>query len=304
MQDQPILQPLPAARPQRSGRGLLLVALLAFVLGAGLAGWLAWRGDLDMLWRVGREDPAPAAQPYAAAPAAPPSAAAAAMAASPLALVEGRLALLEERMSRLDLQAEAASGNAARAEALLIAFAARRMVEKGAPLGHLEDQLTLRFADAQPNAVRTIIEAGNDPVTLDELLGRLDVLAPTLTTPAANDDAWVRVKRELASLFIVRRDAAPAATVRDRIERAKIMLSAGRVESAIAEVQRMPGASEGQAWIAAAQRYDAAQQALDLIETTAMLEPRRLNDSRGSAVEQTSPLAPAPAPAASAAPAT
>ena len=49
-----------------------------------------------------------------------------------------------------------------------------------------------------------------------------------------------------------------------------------------------------------AQRYDSVQRALDLIETTAMLDPHRLQDSAGRKVEQPSPLAP---PAANAAPA-
>ena len=35
------------------------------------------------------------------------------------------------------------------------------------------------------------------------------------------------------------------------------------------------------------------QRALDLIETTAMLEPRKLNDAAGKAINQPSPLAPA-----------
>ena len=46
----------------------------------------------------------------------------------------------------------AASGNAARAEGLLIAFSARRTLERGNDLGYLGDQLRLRFGDAEANA--------------------------------------------------------------------------------------------------------------------------------------------------------
>ena len=60
----------------------------------------------------------------------------------------------------------------------------------------------------------------------------------------------------------------------------------------MAEVERLPGAAAAQPWIAAARRYDAIQRALDLIETTAMLEPHRLKDSAGTSVNQPSPLAP------------
>ena len=44
--------------------------------------------------------------------------------------------------------------------------------------------------------------------------------------------------------------------------------------------------------LAAARRFEAAQKALDLLETTAMLEPTRLQDASGQAVDQPSPLAP------------
>ena len=40
--------------------------------------------------------------------------------------IDQRLAAAEQRLARLDLQAQAAAGNAARAEGLLIAFATRR----------------------------------------------------------------------------------------------------------------------------------------------------------------------------------
>ena len=45
--------------------------------------------------------------------------------------------------------------------------------------------------------------------------------------------------------------------------------------------------------IADARRYEAVQKALDLLETTAMLEPNKLQDSTGQALDQPSPLAPA-----------
>jgi hypothetical protein len=63
------------------------------------------------------------------------------------------------------------------------------------------------------------------------------------------------------------------------------------VDDAIAQVQLLPGAAKAAAWITAARRYSAAQKALDLIETTALLEPRNLQDAAGQKVEQPSPFA-------------
>ena len=80
--------------------------------------------------------------------------------------LDSRVAAMEQRLTRLDLQTQAAAGNAARAEGLLIAFASRRAIERGAPLGYLADQLRLRFGDARPNAVRTVIETAQTDATL------------------------------------------------------------------------------------------------------------------------------------------
>src|SRR3546814_10207214 len=56
-----------------------------------------------------------------------------------------RVAELEQRLSRITLQAESASGNASRAEGLLVAFAVRRALDRGLSLGYLDAQLRLRF---------------------------------------------------------------------------------------------------------------------------------------------------------------
>ena len=190
------------------------------------------------------------------------------------------------------MQSQAASGNAARAEGLLIAYAARRTLDRGAPLGYLEDQLRLRFADAQPNAVETLIAAAHAPVTLDSLYAQLEALGPRLAGAPAGEGSWGRVKRELAGLFVIRQQSGASVRAEDRIASAKLLLTAGKTSEAVAEVGRLPGAAIAQPWIASARRYDAVQRALDLIETTAMLDPHRLNDGAGTSVNQPSPLAP------------
>src|SRR5690606_6690672 len=92
--------------------------------------------------------------------------------------MEARIAGMEQRLARLDLQSQAVSGNAARAEGLLIAFAARRAVERGEHLGWLEDQIELRFGAADPAAVQAIIAASQEPVTTERLIARLDEVGP------------------------------------------------------------------------------------------------------------------------------
>jgi hypothetical protein len=282
-----------------SFRGFLGIALMVLLLGAAVAGYLWWRSGFD-----GAQDPSaalvdvppPEQQALAGAPASPTpeaSASAAAMAVERVAEqqggIESRLAAAEQRLTRLDLQAQAAAGNAARAEGLLIALAARRAIEKGAELGYLSDQLRLRFGDGWPNAVDTIISMSRSPVTLDKLVARLEGLEPELRN-ASEEPSFSWLRREIGELFIVRRETSPSPQPVRRMERARQFLESGRFEAAVEEVQNMPGAPAAEQWIADARRYAAAQRALDLIETAALLEQGRLRDGAGNAIGQPSPV--------------
>ena len=52
----------------------------------------------------------------------------------------------------------------------------------------------------------------------------------------------------------------------------------------------MPNAAGAADWLADAERYASAQQALELLETAALLEPRELRDAAGRNVQQVSPV--------------
>ncbi|MBS0480890.1 MAG: hypothetical protein JSR96_01825 [Proteobacteria bacterium] len=206
--------------------------------------------------------------------------------------VDQRVTSLEQRLARLDLQAAASEGNAARAEGILIAVAARRAIERGAPLGYLADQLKLRFYAAQPAAVDTVIGAAASPVTLDQLAGQLDSLAPSLSSAPKDEGNWQRFRRELSGLFVVRHDDAPSPSPESRLDRARLMLRTGQVEAAANEVARLPGNAAAAQWIVNARRYAGAERALDLIETTALLDPDKLRTGAGQPVHQPSPAGP------------
>lgn len=295
MQD---FSPTVAPPRQRSRSVTLFVAVVAFILGAALVAWAVSGGYLARIL--------PAPDPQASASLAldeagsdeavidaqetgAPEATAAQLAA--IGTVEGRLALLEERLSRVDYESAAASGNAARAEGLLIAFAARRLIDRGEPLGFVADQLRLRFMDAQPRSVETVLAFSRKPVTLDELTARLEALSPDLTETRSNQSLWDQAAQEIGSIFTVRTESPALMAPASRIDRAKVMLTAGRIDNAVGEVERLPGAEAANTWIADARRYQQVQQALDLLETTAMLDPRGLHDAAGQQVTRPSPLA-------------
>ena len=204
--------------------------------------------------------------------------------------IDQRLAAAEQRLARLDLQAQAAAGNAARAESLLIAFATRRAVERGAELGYLSDQLRLRFGDQWPNAVNTIIEFSREPVRLDSLTARLEGLGPQLRE-GEQGPSWHSFKRELSQLFVVRRERTPSPQPQRRLERARWALEQGRYQTAIDEVRNMPGAAKADVWMADAERYRDVMRALETIETAAVLDQQGLRDGAGNPVrELSSPL--------------
>ena len=264
------------------GHTVWIAALFAFVLGAGAASWLGWRSGADFGRLVvlsngtlrfdrdpGARLPAPSPLPSAPGNAAPNQSA-----------LADRVAGLEQRLDRLDLRVEAASGNAARAEALLVAFAVRRVVERGAPLGYLADQLKLRFADAQPNAVATIINETRDMVPLDQLAARLAAMAPQLTA-TGQQSVWRRVTRELREMLVIRSDRPARSDAEARFDEARRALSAGRIDEAIADVQRLSTSSDAANWSAAARHYRNVERALDLIDTTALLEPHQLHNAAG-----------------------
>ena len=205
--------------------------------------------------------------------------------------LDQRLAAAEQRLTRLDIQAQSAAGNAARAEALLIAFATRRLIERGDELGYLADHLRLRFGDERPNAVNTIISfsRSDPPIRLDGLLARLDGLGPQLQE-RSEGPSWDAFTREVSELFVIRRESTPSSQPERRLQRARFAMEQGRYRSAIEEVRGLPGADRADAWIADAERFASAMEALENIETAAVLDQRGLRDGSGNRVAQPSPF--------------
>ena len=268
------------AVPERglSFRALAIGAFLLLLIGIAGGGWAVNR------WLTGMNVPPAAKMVAAPAGAANPLAAKSGANAPPLmvAPIDGanalaaRVAELEQRLSRITLEAESASGNASRAEGLLVAFAVRRALDRGLSLGYLDAQLRLRFGDDQPNAVKTIIDTSREPVTLEQLRAELDAMAPQLVGRGGDGDGslWTGLRRELGELFVVRAAGTQSPRASERLDRARRYLAAGQADLAIAEDEAMPGSDVASEWLIDARRYHEARRALDLIETAAILEPR------------------------------
>jgi hypothetical protein len=244
-------------------RYILILLLIAFVGGAVLAGWAV---NHYSLFGYGKTTPAAAPVASQSPPVIPSSA------PTPALAPTSQVSALEGRMSQINADAALASGNATRAEGMLIAFAARRALDSGAPLGYIEDQLRLRFGGSQPQAVATIISASAQPVTLSSLQGELATLGSSLTTKNGRG-VWETVQREFGELFVLRKEGTPSPAPTQKLKRAKAAADAGNIAGAIAEVQTMPGASLAKNWLIKARNYVAARKALDSIERAAIMVP-------------------------------
>lgn len=258
--------------PRRTGRvsGMVAVALLAFLAGLALAAWVVRDGRISA-WLVRGNAPAgsPASLPTASKKVTLPAT------APDEKHANERLTRLEHQLAQMDLRTQAISGDAARAGAMLTAFAARRLIEQGQPLGYIEGQVRLHFGDSQPNATETLIAVSQAPVTRQQLLTGLDALQNRLVERPANAGTWSSLRSELSSLFVIRKETNPSNAPDEKLDRARQLLASGQTTAAIATVEQMPGASSAHAWLGNARRYAATQHALDQIEAAAILAPAR-----------------------------
>lgn len=242
-------------------------AVLLLVVGAALATWGLSR------WEAGARffGVAPK-QPLQIVRQVPPPAPAPAQTAEPLAAADAaRIATIESRLAAIESQAQAAAGSAGRADAMLVAFAARRAIDRGVALGYLEPLLVQRFGRHNQAAVATIVTASRQPVGLESLIADYQALGPGLRGGGPQEGWWDNFRRELRSIVTFRRTDTPSPQPRARYDRALAWLEAGEVDSALAETMRLPGAAHASQWVVRARRYIAAHRALDEIESAALL---------------------------------
>jgi hypothetical protein len=242
---------------------------LLLVAGAALATWGLSR------WEAGARflgiAPAAPLQIVRAAPATP-APTPQTEPAPPLGAIDAaRIAALESRLAGVESATQAAAGSAGRADAMLVAFATRRAIDRGVALGYLEPLLVQRFGRQHQAAVATIITASREPVKLDSLQSDYAALGPVLRGGGPDEGWWDSFRRELGTIVSVHRADTPSPQPQARYDRAVAKLEAGEVDSALAETMRLPGAANASSWIVRARRYIAAHRALDEIESGALL---------------------------------
>ena len=254
----------PASRNRLSLSARLLIGLALILVGAAAATWGLARYDRAAhLLGVAPPPPAMVRTPQRIAAPAPVEP------VDPAATT--RIAELEARLARVENAARQAVGSAGRTDALVVAFATRRAIDRGVPLGYLETLLVDRFGSGHPRAVATIITSARAPVRLDELVAEYDKIGPELRGGGPQESMWSSFQRELGTLIDIRRADVPSVKPDARYRRALARLESGNVDAGLAETMRLPGAQNAGPWIAKARRYIAAHRALDEIESAALL---------------------------------
>jgi hypothetical protein len=254
----------PASRNRLNWSSRLLIAIALIIVGAAAATWMLARYDR-------------AAHLLGVAPAPPPmirtpqGLSSQAMQPATEVAASTRIAELEARLGRVENAARQAVGSAGRTDALVVAFAARRAIDRGVPLGYLETLLVDRFGNRHPRAVATIITSARAPVSLDELIADYEKLGPELRRGGPQDSWWSNFQRELGSLVDIRHADVPSAKPDARYRRSLSRLEAGNVDAGLAETMRLPGSARAAPWVAKARRYIGAHRALDEIESSALL---------------------------------
>jgi hypothetical protein len=278
------------ARPKRPLLVWAGVTLVAFVAGVAAMAWLLtrWSAGAAMLGIAPPTAPVQPAPPpqemiVEREPSPPELAAAPADGAERLVIdpeTARRVNRVEERLAQLELQSRAAVGNADRAEGLLVAFAARRAIDRGVALGYIETLVRERFAATEPQAVATVLTSARQPVTLQMLQKEFEELAPHLSGGGPDQSWWQAFKTELSTLVTIRRENTPSIQPSERLRRAGASLGSGQVEVALLEVLRLPNHDRAEAWISKARRYIASHRALDRLESAALLESREAAQPR------------------------
>src|SRR5690349_21285225 len=167
----------------------LLIGLVLLIAGAAAATWgLAHYQPAARFLGVTPPQAPNTPRPIALTSGSPADAQEAAPAAE-----QRRITNLETRLARVENATERAAGSAGRADALVIAFAARRAIDRGVALGYLENLLVSRFGRQHRAAVATIITASRQPVRLDDLVAEYDLLGPELRGGGPQDSWWSNV---------------------------------------------------------------------------------------------------------------
>jgi hypothetical protein len=179
------------------------------------------------------------------------------------------LAMLDALAAELSRTRNAVAQTDSRTRDLFLLSVARRMVEVGRPLTPIEDVIDARFRADDGAAVEALSAWSAAPQTRETLQSRLETLAQT---PATDEAAswWDRLKRRLSGLVTVRGEAPEGPDSEALMAQARDAMAAGDLGLAISALGDGDWPPAVAQWVQDARTLQAAEHALDRLETSAL----------------------------------
>lgn len=191
------------------------------------------------------------------------------------------LATISARLEADRVRDEAATAAilsaADRAEGILAVMLARRAVEEGRPLGAIDAALRRAFDVRYPAAVNALATYGSNPVRLAQLQRDLEAMPGLDANAGGRGRSWWDIFGTRVSRLV--RPAAEPNMPAPR-NAATAALDRGDVRAAAAQLRRLPAPRPAglTRWLAAADRYAAAEEALRQLETLALIPRATLTE--------------------------
>jgi len=176
--------------------------------------------------------------------------------------------------ARTEAATATAIAAADRAQAMLTLVLVRRAVDAGQPFGALDGALRRSFEVRYPDAVKAVAALGTAPVSLPGLRRDFNRLRPAIGARPAADQRqswWETLTSTISAAVSSPAPGTPLAAP----EAANAALARGDYVAAANHVRRLPAPHPPAltAWLAAADRLRAGNQALAMLETTTLLAP-------------------------------
>jgi len=179
-------------------------------------------------------------------------------------------ARLETDRLRDEAAAAAVSTAADRTEGILAVMLARRALDEGQPLGAIDAALHRAFEMRYPDAVALVVAYGARPVRLADLRRQLAIMPGLDSEAGGRGRSWWDIlgARVTGLVRSSNADAGPALRTA-----AQAALARGDVRAAIVQLKRLPAPRPAglDGWLASAERYAAAHEALLTLETAALI---------------------------------
>ena len=175
----------------------------------------------------------------------------------------------ERFLARMNTQSQSAIDAALKSEAILLALATRRRVERGQDLGQLDKQLRSRFEQNWPEEVETVVNFSKDPVTFDNLVLGLEMIDQG-QKETIGVGLWTKLAEQFQELFVISRKSTRPVQRSSGLEQIRILLENKNLELAIIEVRQLVNTVSAKDWLTDEERYLEAMKALDRIENAAL----------------------------------